>query len=132
MYESGVSTRTANELCRELRAISDSVDFSDYVVDLCFLTYVADGLGADYAAGTGIRPGLVGRKQHRFIINLEVPPGLTDRETCGAWIGNALAVAAQITRDYLPRKGKTYPAGRLADEVDDLRTRWITHMNTTA
>ena len=32
--------------------------------------------------------------------------------------------AAAITRDYLPRKGKTYPAERLASELDSLRKRW--------
>ena len=132
IYASGMSTRTANEMCRELRAINGAVELSDYVVDLCFLTYVPGGLGSDYAAGTGIQPGAVGRKQRRFIINLEVPPTLTERATCAAWIGDALAQAARITRDYLPRKGKAYPADRLADEVDELRARWIAHLSTTA
>ncbi len=68
------STRAAKAACEELGIVNGDVDFSDYVVDLCFMTYVQDGLGASDAAGMGIRPGMVGRTQHRFIVNLEVPP----------------------------------------------------------
>lgn len=96
------------------------------------MTYEQDGLGAEYAAGVGIRPGMVGRKQRRFIVNLEVPPTLTDRAACDAWIVGALTEAAAIVRDYLPKKARGYPADRLAGEVIDLRERWITHRNSTA
>ncbi len=49
---SALGTRAANEACRELRAVNGTVDFADYVVDLCFMTYEQGGLGADYADGS--------------------------------------------------------------------------------
>ena len=49
---------------------------------------------------------MVGRKQRRFIVNVEVPPTLTDRATCQAWITDALGQAAAIVRGYLPLKGQ--------------------------
>jgi hypothetical protein len=132
IYVSAFGTRAANEACKELRAVNGRVDFADYVVDLCFMTYEQGGLGADYAEGVGIGPGMVGRKQPRFIVILEVPPTLTDRTSCRAWITDALAQAAAIVRDYLPRKGKDYPADRLAAEVVELRERWVVHIESAA
>jgi SAM-dependent methyltransferase len=113
-----------NEVHDELSRIADDVDFDDYYVDLCFLTYPASMTAPNYAAGVGIRPGMVGRTQRRFIINLEVPPSLEDRAAYRTWYAHALKLAAAITRDHLPRKGKSYPAGRLASELDTLRERW--------
>jgi hypothetical protein len=75
---------------------------------------------------------MVGRKQRRFIVLLEVPPTLTDRTSCRAWITDALAQAAALVGDYLPRKGKNYPADRLASEVVELRERWVSHIQSTA
>jgi hypothetical protein len=132
IFVSALGTRAANETCKELRAVNGTVDFADYVVDLCFMTYEQGGLGADHAEGVGIGPGKIGRKQRRFIVNLEVPPTLTDRTSCRAWITDALAQAAAIVRDYLPQEGKNYPADRLAAEVLELRERWIGHIKSTA
>lgn len=123
MYVGGRS-RDDNVVCRELRDLVGPVDFEDYVVDLCFMTYTAGGLGSDYAAGVGIRPRLVGRKQRRFIVNLEVPPALPDLTAYRRWMAEALSDVSDLVRNYLPTKSKTYPAERLASEVDDLRTRW--------
>jgi SAM-dependent methyltransferase len=113
-----------NEVRDELFRIADDVDFDDYYVDLCFLTYPASMTVPNYAAGVGIRPGMVGRTQKRFIINLEVPPSLEVRAAYRTWYAHALKQAAAITRDHLPRKGKSYPAERLASELDALRERW--------
>jgi len=116
-----------NEVRDELSRIADDVDFDDcddYFVDLCFLTYPARKPTPDNAAGVGIRPGAVGRSKKRFIINLEVPPSLEDRAAYRAWYGHALKRAATITREYLPRKGRSYPAERLASELDALSERW--------
>jgi hypothetical protein len=107
-----------------LRDLVGPVDFADYVVDLRFMTYTAGGLGSEYAAGVGISPGMVGRKQRRFIVNLEVPPALPDLTAYRRWMAEALGNVADLVRDYLPTKFRTYPAERLASEVDDLRTRW--------
>lgn len=123
MYVGGRS-RDANVVCRELRDLVGSVDYEDYVVDLCFMTYTEGGLGSDYAAGVGISPGMVGRKQRRFIVNLEVPPALPDLTAYRIWMDKALSDVADLVRNYLPTKSKTYPVARLASEVDDLRTRW--------
>jgi len=59
MYVGGRS-RDDNAVCQELRDLVGPVDFDDYVVDLCFMTYTADGLGSEYATGVGISPGMVG------------------------------------------------------------------------
>jgi hypothetical protein len=123
MYVGGRS-RYDNVVCRELRDLVGAVDFEDYAVDLCFMTYTPDGLGSDYAAGVGVSPGLVGRKQRRFIVNLEVPPALPDLIAYRTWMAQALSEVADLVRNYLPTKSKTYPAERLASEVDELRTRW--------
>lgn len=77
MYVGGRS-RDDSAVCRELRELAGPVDFDDYVVDLCFMTYTTGGLGSEYAAGVGMSPGMVGRKQRRFIVNVEVPPALPD------------------------------------------------------
>jgi hypothetical protein len=132
IYVAALGTRAANAACRELQAVNGKVDFADYVVDLCFMTYEQGGLGADYAEGVGIGPGMVGRKQRRFVVNLEVPPTLTDRPSCQAWIADALTQVAAIVNDYLPLKGKDYPADRLAAEVVELRDRWVGHIKSTA
>ena len=110
IHVSSVATGPAQKALRELRELAGPLDPADYLVDLCFLTYVKGGLGSEYAAGTGVRPGMVGRKQRRFIINLEVPPDLTDRAGIHVWITVALEQAAEITRACLPRKSKQYPA----------------------
>ena len=123
MYVGGRS-RDANVVCRELRDLVGPVDLEDYVVDLCFMTYTPDGLGSDYAAGVGISPGMVGRKQRRFIVNLEVPPALSDLCAYRRWMADALGDVADIVRSHLPTKSETYPAERLALEIDDLRSRW--------
>jgi hypothetical protein len=46
MYVGGRS-RDDNAVCRELRELAGPVDFDDYVVDLCFMTYTTGGLGLE-------------------------------------------------------------------------------------
>ena len=123
MYVGG-RLRNDNVVCRELRDLSGPVDFDDFVVDLCFTTYTPGGLGSEYAAGVGIRPGMVGRTQRRFIVKVEVPPALPDLTAYRSWMAEALDEVADIVRDHLPTKAKTYPAARLASGIGDLRARW--------
>ena len=52
IYVSALGTRAANEACNELRAVNGSVDFADYVVDLCFMTYEQGGLGGTKPQGS--------------------------------------------------------------------------------
>jgi SAM-dependent methyltransferase len=121
-----------NDVQAELVAINGAVDYSDYVVDLCFLTYSLGGFAYDYAIGVGIRPRLVGRTQKRFIIELEVPASLPDRAAYREWYLYALGRAAEITREHLPRKGKSYPTERLAAELDELHARWAREISRLA
>jgi hypothetical protein len=116
--------RDDNAVCRELRELSGPVDFDDYVVDLCFMTYTPGGLGSEYAAGVGISPAMVGRKQRRFIVHLEVPPTLPDLAAYRGWMTDALGEVADLVRQYLPTRARAYPAVRLASEIDDLQARW--------
>lgn len=122
------ATRLANEIIDELRQVAGVVDPDDYFVDLCFLTYIPGDLGSEFAQGKGIKPGMVGRKQRRFIIWIEVPPVLTTRQALTGWMQIALSESAAIVRDYLPRKGRTYPWERLAAELDDVRERWVARL----
>lgn len=120
----GGRLRADNAACHLLRELNGPTDFDDYVVDLCFTTYTANGIGHQYAAGLGIRPGMVGRKQRRFIVDIEVPPGLPDANAYAVWMTSALAEVGRIVRTYLPTKSKEYPAERLAAEVEALRLIW--------
>lgn len=74
--------------------------------------------------GSAAGPGTVGRVQHRFIVDLEEPPALPDLTACGRWVAEALCDVTFLVRNGLPTRSKTYPAERLASEVDDLRVRW--------
>ena len=130
MYVGGRS-RDDNLVCHELRDLARPVDYNDFVVDLCFMTYTSGGLGSEYAAGVGISPGMVGRKQRRFIVNVEVPPDLPDLTAYRSWMAEALSEVAGLIRDYLPTKSRSYPAERLATEVDDLRARWDAYREAT-
>ena len=128
IYVDRAATKSANEVCRELRHVNGKPDLTDYYVDLCFMTYVEDGLGSTDAKGRGIAPMMVGRLQRRFIVSIEVPPGLAGQDAYRAWMVTALSEVAALVREYLPRKGKAYPAERLANEVDELRARWRVHV----
>lgn len=131
IYVDRAETRVANEVCAELRRVSGEIDSTDYVVDLCFMTYLEGGMRSEDVAGTGIRPGTVGRRQRRFMVWIEVPPLLEDRKAYARWIAEALFEAAKIVSDYLPRKAKAYPAERLAEEVNALRNRWLATKRTS-
>lgn len=125
IYVDRAATRLANDVCSELREVNGTPDLTDHHVDLAFMTYIPGDIGSDWAEGTGVRAGMVGRKQRRFIIWIEVPPSLPNRDAYAEFVTDALTQAASIVREYLPRKGKTYPWERLAAEVDHLRGRWI-------
>jgi hypothetical protein len=133
IYVMTPATRLANDVCSRLDAVAGpwKEDDQDYLIDLAFLTYEADGLGAELAAGTGIRPGPVGRTQRRFIIWIEVPPKLADEATYNDWMTGCLSEAATIVRQHLPRKSKAYPAEDLALELDHLKDRWIASVQST-
>jgi hypothetical protein len=93
---------------------------SDYFLDLALRDTFFDPNEERYF---GVRPGMVGRKQRRFIIWFSVPPDLADRQAAWAWFVEQLPEASRLVRDYLPRKSKVYPVGQLADELDRLREK---------
>jgi hypothetical protein len=90
---------------------------SDYVLDLALRDTFFDPNEERYF---GVRPGMVGRKQRRFIIWFSVPPDLADRDAAWTWFVEQLPEASRLVREYLPRKSKAYPIDQLADELDRL------------
>jgi hypothetical protein len=91
---------------------------SDYFVDLALRDTFFDPNEEHYF---GVRPGMVGRKQRRFVIWFSVPPDLAGREDAWAWFVEQLPEASRLVREYLPRKSKAYPIDQLAGELDRLR-----------
>lgn len=51
---------------------------------------------------SGVKVGPVGRTQRRFIIWIEVPPDLPDREADRRWLVNVLTHSAELVRDHVP------------------------------
>lgn len=45
-------------------------------------------------------------------------------------MAQTLREVADLVRDYLPAKSKTYPAARLASEVETLNARWDAYRET--
>ena len=70
---------------------------------------------------TGVRPGMAGRRQRRFIIWHSVPAGLDDAGSVAAWLAAALPETARLVREHLPRKSGVCPSEELAAEVECLR-----------
>jgi hypothetical protein len=89
----------------------------DYVIDIAFRLWDP----RREPQFTGVRPGMVGRKQRRFIIWHSVPAGLDDAGSVTAWLTAALPETARLIREHLPRRSKAYPSEELAAEVECLR-----------
>ncbi len=96
---------------------------SDYVVDIAFRSWDP----RDEPEFIGVRPGMVGRKQRRFIVWHSVPRGLDTVESVRAWLATALQETVRLVTEYLPARSKAYPAEQLADEVELLRLALLQH-----
>jgi hypothetical protein len=102
---------------REVGTFSPRQSEDDYVIDIAFLLWDP----RRQPEFTGVRPGMVGRKQRRFIIWHSVPAGLDDTGSVRAWLVSVLPETARLVRDHLPRKSKAYPCQELAAEIEKLR-----------
>lgn len=118
-----------NAVCWELKGVNLEVNYpaKDYVVDLCFKTYVLGGLMSE-VAGTGIHAMKVIRRQRRLIVGIEVPPELGDLDDYRLWMLATLGELPPFIRGHAPARSKKFPLERLADEVDALRERWRDHL----
>ena len=89
----------------------------DYVVDIAFRSWDQ----RSQPEFTGVHPGMVGRKQRRFIVWHSVPRGLDTPDAVRAWLVEVLPETARLVREYLPTRSRAYPAEQLASQVDRLR-----------
>jgi hypothetical protein len=89
----------------------------DYVIDIAFRLWDP----RKEPQFTGVRPGMIGRRQRRFIIWHSVPAGLDDAESVTAWLVTILPETARLVRERLPRRSGAYPSEQLAVEVERLR-----------
>jgi hypothetical protein len=112
----GANELRMRALFDELRRIHGPTDYDDYVVDLAFCTYL-EGRRPNYIDWRGIKPGPVEQEQRRFIVWIEVPPGLPDAEADRRWMLDVLARTAELIREHVPPQSKAYPVDRLAQEV---------------
>jgi hypothetical protein len=118
----GPGHRRFRELIKEVRSKRrGKAGEEDYAVDLAFRTWDP----RDVPEFVGPRPGMVGRRQRRFIVWIGVPPGLPDAQADREWLVLVLAEVAELVRQYLPTKSKRYPAEELANEVLALRDSLI-------
>lgn len=102
---------------RQIRAFDARQD-DDFVVDIAFRTW--HNL-REPEEPYGVTPGMVGRKQRRFIVWHSVPKGLETPAAVRGWLCDALIDTERVVREYLPTKSKAYPAEDLAHEVGQLR-----------
>ena len=102
---------------REVRQFAPRTDDNDYAVDIAFRSWH----NFREPEFTGVQPGMIGRKQRRFVVWHSVPQGLDTKESVRSWLATALTDTARLTRDLLPSKAGAYPTEDLASELDALR-----------
>jgi hypothetical protein len=113
----GPPAHALRNVMREVAQFRQPQGEDDYVIDIAFRLWDPRW----EPRFTGVRPGMVGRKQRRFIIWHSVPAGLDDAESVTAWLTAALPETARLVREHLPRKSKAYPIEELATEAECLR-----------
>ena len=116
--EWGLPHRALLEVMREIRAFNGRRNDDDFVVDIAFRT--CHNL-REPEEPYGVSPGMVGRKQRRFIVWHSVPKGLDTPPALRCWLTEALVDTERLVREYLPTKSKAYPSEDLANEVAQLR-----------
>jgi hypothetical protein len=102
---------------REVGQFSPCKSEDDYAIDIAFRLW-DPRKQPEFA---GVRPGMAGRNQRRFIIWHSVPAGLDDTGSVRAWLVSVLPETARLVREHLPRKSRAYPCQELAVEVEQLR-----------
>lgn len=113
----GAPEKALRSVMREVSQFRRPRGENDYVIDIAFRLWDP----RREPEFTGVRPGMVGRRQRRFIIWHSVPAGLDDAESVAAWLAAALPETARLVREHLPRKSRAYPVDELAAEVECLR-----------
>ena len=103
-------------LMREVRDFAPRRSDDDYVVDIAMRSWDPRRQPEFF----GVQPGMVGRKQRRFIVWHSVPVGLATLAEARNWLASVLPETARLVREFLPTKSKAYPAEFLAAEVESL------------
>jgi hypothetical protein len=126
----GAPADALRKVMREVAQFRRPRSEDDYVIDIAFRLWDP----RREPQFTGVRPGMVGREQRRFIIWHSVPVGLNDVESVTAWLAAALPETARLIREHLPRRSKAYPSEELAAEVECLRDEllWPGHVGLDA
>ncbi len=116
--EWGPPRRALHVVQRQIRAFNGPRNDGEFVVDIAFRTWHNF---REPEEPYGVTPGMVGRKQRRFIVWHSVPKGLQTPTAVRHWLCPALVDTERVVREYLPTKSKRYPSEGLADEVAQLR-----------
>lgn len=112
--EPGLALR---DVMREVHLFKPRQLNEEYAVDIAFRSWHP----RKTPEFTGVRAGMVGRKQRRFIVWHSVPKGLETTEAVRSWLVSVLPETARLVREHLPTKSKAYPAEQLAFEIEQLR-----------
>lgn len=120
--EQGEPGRALKAVMRRIASFAPRASDDEYVLDLGFFTWQPSlgPLPPKSPDAPSVRPWTVGRKQRRFIVELAPPGGLADEAALLDWLIPALGEVARLCREYLPKKGRQYPAESLAREVEEL------------
>jgi len=115
--EWGAPRRALDEVMKEIRRFKPRQRDDDYVVDIAFRSWDP----RKPPEFVGVKAGMVGRKQRRFIVWHSVPVGLETQEAVTSWLASVLPETTRVVREHLPTKSKAYPADELAIEIEQLR-----------
>ena len=118
LAELGEALAAHRAVMRSIREYAPRLDDEDYAVDIAIVT--GDDVGPT-PLPIGVTPGPVGRTQRRFIVWHRLPKGLVTEVAVRCWFVKMLPQTEVLVRTHLPRKSRSYPADRLAEEVVGLR-----------
>lgn len=116
LEESGKPKQALLEVMREVRCFKPRSSDEDYAVDVAFRSWDPRKV----AEFTGVKAGMVGRRQRRFIVWHSVPVGLATADEIRSWLVSVLPDTARLVREHLPSKSRAYPASDLAIEIEQL------------
>lgn len=119
LEEWGPAQKALREVQRQIRDFNGRKVEDEYVVDIAFRTWHNF---REPEEPYGVTPGMVGRRQRRFIVWHSVPKGLETPRAVRGWLVEVLSDTERLVREHLPTKSKAYPSEALADEVAALRT----------
>jgi hypothetical protein len=115
--EWGPPRQALQEVMKQVGSFAPRTSDQDHVVDVAFRSWHRHR----EPEFSGVHPGVVGRKQRRFIVWHSVPLGLDTPGAVRSWLVSMLPETSRLVREYLPTKPKSYPVEQLADQIDGLR-----------